>query len=116
MEPLYTRRSLYILLVLGFLVSTLFFGLSLVKQRQELREKAAGATVLTLVPNKSQIGIGEEVTIDVRVDSGTDQVIAIDLTINFDPVVFDGISFENTTYLPQILTPATITNGSAHKI
>ena len=114
MEPLYTRRSLYILLVLGFLVSTLFFGLSLVKQRQELREKAAGATVLTLVPNKSQIGIGEEVTIDVRVDSGTDQVIAIDLTINFDPVVFDGISFENTTYLPQILTPATITNGSAH--
>jgi len=116
MEPLYTRRSLYILLVLGFLVSTLFFGLSLVKQRQELREKAAGATVLTLVPEKTQVAIDEEVTVNVEMNSGADQVTAIDLTIDFDPNSFDGVSFTNTLYFPNTFIPPTITNGHAHMV
>ncbi|HCS78493.1 TPA: hypothetical protein DIV55_01985 [Patescibacteria group bacterium] len=113
MEPLYTRRSLYILLVLGFLVSTLFFGLSLVKQRQELREKAAGATVFTVKPNKTYLAVNDEVVIDVEMSTGADQVTIVDLVINFDPNVFDAISLSNTGYLPTTFAGPTFNNGQA---
>lgn len=114
MEPYSTRRSTYILLLLFFLLSTVLFTVQLVRQRQEIRQKAAIGASLSLVSAKTSYAVGEEAQIEVNVDTATYQVAAADVTINFDPNIFSGVSFTQGAFLPMSFVSGAINNGQAH--
>ena len=113
MESLLTRRSIYILLLLGFVTSVLLFVVSVTQQQTETRSKAAPATALSLTVDKSLVAVGDEVVVSVNIDTGHNQVAGADITINFDSTVFSGTHFDSAEFLPTVFTPGTITGGSA---
>lgn len=112
-EPLLTRRSTYTLLILGFVISVLLFTLSAVKQRQEIRERAAGTTSLSLTANPSSVTVGQEVVISVTIDTGANQAAATDLYLTFDQAVFDFVSLQNGGFLPNEFIAGSATGGVA---
>ena len=84
MEPITSRRSSLILLILLFVSVSVVFTVSLVKKQQEIREKAAAATILEFDPAAVTVNQGDEFNINVKMRTGSNQVTRAELTINYD--------------------------------
>ena len=74
------------------LVGGLAFGVLLVKRNQDIREKAAPATSFTISPAQQSKTAGSSVSVDVVMDTGSNQVVALDIALSFDPQGLDIIS------------------------
>jgi hypothetical protein len=70
------------LLVIGVVA-----GIVLVQSPQELRERAAPATTLFISPATQSKNNGDTVNFSVLMDTGTNQVIGMDLVLNYDPSI-----------------------------
>ncbi len=57
----------------------------LIKNRTNIREHAAAATTLSISPENQEAERGSDATFSVRMDTGENKVIGIDVQINFDP-------------------------------
>jgi hypothetical protein len=70
------------LLVIGVVA-----GIVLVQSPQEFREQAAPATALFLSPSSQTKNNGDPVTFSVLMNTGTNQVVGMDLVLSYDPSV-----------------------------
>lgn len=105
------------ILILGTLVLLLVsvpLGVYLVSQRQELRKKAVPATTLSLFPSTLSKDPNETFILEVKIDTGENQVTAAELHLNFDPNKLEGQSISEGTFLPVRLVPGNI-NQTAGK-
>jgi len=91
-------------------VPILVFFLS---QRQELRNKAAPATTLTLQPNVSSIPVGETVIWKVIINTAENKVASAKISLIFDQSKFEAQSITNGSLAPRILNQGTVGVGTA---
>lgn len=77
--------------VLGIvvLIMGVAFGVLLVGQNQDFREKAAPATTLSLSASTTTPVAGDEFTVSVQADTGPNEVIAAELYFTFDPAIVE---------------------------
>ena len=104
-------------LILGIVVLSLgvIFGVILVGQDQDFREKAAPATTITLNSSDPSPAVGEQFTISANVDSGENEVIAAELYFEFDPTKIEILDVVNGSFFlnPEVIGP-TIDNSNGN--
>lgn len=105
----------------GVLFSVLFFGIALVsvfvlvRQKQEIqdiRKRAAASTTLRLQTATMQPVAGSQFSVDVHIQTGTNQVIASDLYILFEPSKLEVVDFIPGAFFPQPLTAGKILSNT----
>lgn len=84
----------------------------LTMRNQELRKKAAPATTLTLTPTALTKAVGEEFTLEVRMDTGGNQIVAVDLKLAFDATKLEAEWIHNGTMFPNILSSGVVGTGT----
>jgi hypothetical protein len=84
----------------------------LTMRSQELRKKAAPATTLTLTPTTLTKAVNEEFTLEVRMDTADNQIVAVDLKLTYDPAKLQAEWIHNGTMFPNILTSGAVGNGT----
>lgn len=84
----------------------------LTMKNQELRKRASPATTLSLAPATLTKSIGEEFTLDVKMDTADNQIVAVDLKITFDPTKMEAVWIHNGTMFPNILSSGVVGNGN----
>ena len=106
------KRIVSIVIIFIILIAiplTVFLGL----RSQELRKKAAPATNLTLVPASVTKNINDEFTVEARIDTADNQVIATQINLVYDPAKLEATSITNGTLFPNILSSGIVGNGTA---
>lgn len=83
-------KSKVVLVIIGSLVliAGLVAGMFLVFQNQNIKEKAAPATSLSITPSSQNKAAGESFNFTVMMDTGGNQVAGVDVNLNFNPQVF----------------------------
>lgn len=105
------KRFVTIIVAL-LLVVSLPVTIFLVMRNQELRKKATPATSLSLSPTTVTKNVGEEFTLDVRMDTAENQIVATEIIISYDPTVLRADWIHNGTMFPNILSSGTIEEGT----
>ncbi len=85
----------------------------LVSKNQEMRQRAAPATTLTLSPTSLSKQVGDEFTLEVHMDTATNQVVAVQVSLSFDPTKLEAEWIHNGTMFPNIISSGVIGNGTA---
>jgi len=102
------KKIVIILAIVVLAIVGIAGGSYLVKQRQEIREKAAPATTITLQPATAEAKVGETVNFDVLVNTGTNSLAAVRLDIDYDQSVLQATSLAFSSPLLTILRPINI--------
>lgn len=87
-----TKKLIVSLVGVLILIGGIAVGVFLVKQNQQFREKAAPATSFIISPVQQSKTAGGSVSIDVVMNTGSNQVVALDIALSFDPQGLDIIS------------------------
>jgi hypothetical protein len=103
------KKILLVIVALLFLAS-IPLAIYLVKQRQEIRMRAAPASTLSFTPSSLTISVGESFTLDAVIETETNIVPAVELHITFDPGVFEATALSAGPDLPDIFDGPTIDN------
>ncbi len=80
---------------------------------QELRKRAAPATTLSLTPATLTKAVGEDFTLEVKMDTADNQIVAVELNLTFDPTKLQAEWIRNGTMFPNILSSGTVGSGTA---
>ena len=67
-------------------------GVYLVSKNQDVRERAAPATSLTVIGSRTNVSAGETFNETVNMNTGVNQIVGIDLVLKYDPLAFDVVS------------------------
>lgn len=84
------QQKIVALSLLGLLAISIPLTLFLVKQNQDARSKAAGATQLSFVPASTTAaplkrGVGELVPLEITIDPGTNMISFVRFEVRYDP-------------------------------
>lgn len=111
-------KSKVIWIVLGslVLVAGLVAGVMLVYRNQNLKNKAAPATSFSITPSSQNKAAGESFDLAVMMDTGQNQVLGVDIVINFDPQVFQVNSVNKGSQLTDFTQIRNSIDSSAGKI
>lgn len=102
------------LLLVGLLVlAAIPILIFAVRQRQELRQRAAPATTLALKPAALTKAVGDSFSIEVAIDTAINQVVIAELHLSFDPAKLEAISITNGPLFPRIYASGVVGNGTA---
>ena len=108
-------KKLVLILVSVFLLGAIPVGIYLVGQNQELRKRAAPATMLAIKPSTAQKNVGDSFSMEVSIDTGENQIVAAELHLIYDPTKLEMESISNGPLFPNILASGAI-EGSAASI
>lgn len=106
-------KKVLLLVAAVFLLLAIPATVFLVAQRQELRKRAAPATTLSLAPATNTKNVGDTFTLEVKIDTGENQVVAAEMQITFDPEKLEAQSITNGSLFPNILTSGVVDRGTA---
>lgn len=85
----------------------------LVMRNQEIRQRAAPATTLTFTPSTLSKQVGNEFTLEARMDTAANQVVAVQVSVSFDPTKLEAEWIHNGTMFPNIISSGVVGNGTA---
>lgn len=85
----------------------------LAMRTQELRKKAAPATSLTLSPATVAKKVGEEFTLEIKINTAENQVVATEINLTFDPTKLEALTIDKGAKFPNILSSGTVGSGTA---
>lgn len=85
----------------------------LVMQRQELRKRAAPATSLSIAPQTITKNVDDEFTVEVKIDTGENQVLTAELHLTYDETKLEALSIANGPLFPSVLASGVVENGAA---
>lgn len=97
------------IIILLAIPATVFLSM----RTQELRKKAAPATSLTLSPSTVAKKVGEEFTLEAKINTAENQVVATEIDLIFDPTKLEAISITNGAKFPNILSSGAVGSGTA---
>ena len=104
-------RNIMLFLTLLIMVVAVPFIIYTAKQKQELRKKAAPATVLSISPAGKDVKTGEKFTLDVKIETGENTVSAVELAVNFDKTKLKGESIAVGDFLTVPLVEGAVGDG-----
>lgn len=107
-----TKKKIIAIVVLFLILIGLGAGLYLMRQQQDLSEKAAPATTISLVKPTKTILVDENFDVTVEVDTSTNVLSGAVLEINFDKEKLTLASFSPSALLPVELAKAQINNSA----
>ncbi len=84
-----------------------------VSQRQEIRQRAAPATTLALLPASGTVNAGDTFALEVKIDTAGNQVVAAEIRLAFDPNFLQAQSITNGALFPNILSSGVVDSGTA---
>lgn len=95
-------------LVIILLMAGIGIGVYLVRQNQNFREKAAPSSSLILEASTSTPNVGDTFTVSSNIQTGTNQVIAVEMHITFDETIVEAQGATPGSFLssPQFIGPA----------
>lgn len=104
-----------ILLIIGSILLLLAvpIGVYFIRQQQDIRKKAAPATTLSLLPSTITKKVGETFSLEVAIDTGENQVIAVEVYLVYDPLKLEAQSITNGSAFPNILKSGVVDRGTA---
>jgi len=107
-----------ILIIIGALILLISIPLTifLVKQRQELRMKAAPATILSLTPATLTKAVAETFTVNIVVNTGENSIVSADIDLSFDPTVLEALSISAGSFFESPTEPTRLINNTTGKI
>lgn len=105
-----------ILSILGFLVlgAGIIAGVYLVSKNQDIREKAAPATTLSLFPSSQEKSGGQTFNLTIKANSGENKITGIDIEVKFNPAVIQMTQMSATSAISNLST--VIKNGEINNI
>lgn len=71
----------------------------LVKQKQELRSRAAPATTLSLEPAAITKNVNEEFNTNIVINTGGNTIVSVDLVLNFNPQILEATGISLGSFL-----------------
>ncbi len=108
------KSKRFISLSLGlFLLLSIPITIFLVRQRQELRKKAAPATSLEVKPATETVKIGDVFTKTIDIDTGENTVSAAVVEVSFDPAKLNATKIEAGDFITEILQAGVIIEDKA---
>ncbi len=105
-----------VLLIIAFVLILVAVPVTLlvVKQRQEIRQRAAPATTLDLEPSTKTVQVGDTFTLDVVLDTNNqNRAAAAEINLTFNPTFLEGVSFAAGDLMPFVLAEGQVGNGTA---
>lgn len=106
-------KKLVFILIAVLLLIAIPITVYLVGKQQETRSKAAPATTLTFIPTVVTKQVGEQFSISVQMNTGTNNVAAAELHILFDATVLEALSITSSNFAPKIAASGVVSPGSA---
>ena len=106
-------KKFWLLIVSLLLIGILPAAIYLVGQSQEIRNKAAPATTLSIIPAISSKKTNDVFSIEITIDTGENQVVASELHLSYDPTKLEAQTITNGPLFPNILASGTIEAGLA---
>jgi len=97
-----------IILLVSIPILVFFVG-----QRQELRNKAAPATTLSITPNTASAAVEDTIIWKILINTGENRVASVKISLIFDQTRFEAQSITNSTLAPRILNQGTVGAGTA---
>ena len=111
------NKSILGILGLAILSIGVYIGTLLVSQNQDIREKAAPATVAYISPSNFDNQIGTDFSFYVKMDSASNQISGVDIRLSFDKNAIQITSLEKGSGATNLETPIASTfDNSTGKI
>lgn len=110
------KKKLFLILGLLIVLISIPLTVFLVFQKQLLTKKAAPTTVLSLAPAAITKNVGETFTVNINVDTGTNQIVSADLDLSFNPAVLEVSSITKGAFFPDAQEPTKIIDNNTGKI
>ncbi|MBN1263777.1 MAG: hypothetical protein JW991_05510 [Candidatus Pacebacteria bacterium] len=104
-----TKKIILIIVVFLFLASVPL-AIYLVRQRQEIRMRAAPASTISFSPGSLNVFPGDSFVLDAVLETGANVVPAVELHVSFDPEVFEINSLSAGSDLATVFDGPTIDN------
>jgi hypothetical protein len=99
-------KKIGLLIIVVFLIVAIPVTFFVLKQQQELRQKAAPATTMYLTPAQKTAQVGETFTLDININTGENSIVAASIHLTFDPAKLKAQSIVNSSQFPNILSSA----------
>lgn len=106
-----------ILLIVAFLLILIAIPVTafLVRQRQELRERAAPATIAYFEPTGTStspinVAVGDTFTLNVVADTASNSITASELTVNFNTQYLEALNIQSGDLLPFVFVSGEVDN------
>ena len=100
--------------VVGFiLLITIPAIVYFVGQSQDIRSKAAPATTLLFSPTTVTKPVDEQFTVNVDMNTGTNNVTAVKVVVTFDSTKLEATSITNGAFAPKITASGVVAAGTA---
>ncbi len=96
-----SKKLIVVLVVILIMGLGIVAGVYLVQQQTGFREKAAPASTLGFSAGNLSPYVDDDVVVTATIDTGTNQVIASELYINFDATKLELTSVSQGTFLPN---------------
>lgn len=85
----------------------------LVMRNQEVRKRAAPATTMTITPTTVTKQVGDEFNLEVHMNTADNQVVAVQVSLAFDPEKLEAEWIHNGTMFPNIISSGVVGSGVA---
>lgn len=105
------KKIVFILIALVLTIAGIVAGVYLVRQRQEIRKKAAPATAIYFQPSTVETLVGETMELDIFVETGTNNIYSLFLEINYDSAILEAKLLTFTSLLSDQLRLVNISPG-----
>src|SRR3989344_4004077 len=101
-----------ILLIIIFLLILIAIPLTvfLVRQRQEVRQKAAPASVMYIDPSTITKNVDDTFDVDVKIDTAENRIFGAEILVTFNTTYLEALNIRQGTFLPSVLTAGTVDN------
>lgn len=106
-------KKAVIIIVSFLLLLAIPASVFVVMKNQELRKKAAPATTISITPASLTKAAGENFTLEVRMNTADNQIVAVELDITYDAAILEAEWIHNGTMFPNILSSGVVENGKA---
>lgn len=107
-------KKVFLYIVIGIILLAIPLTVFLVGQNQEVRKRAAPATTLSLTPASVTTKVNETFTLEVKIDTGVNQVSTAQIHVLYDPTKLTTESITNGPLAPSIQVSGNINpNGVA---
>jgi hypothetical protein len=99
--------------VVLLLMAGIGVGVYLIRQQTAFRQKAAPASTLALVPSKNDPTVDEVFTVTANINTGTNNVLAVELHLTFDEAKVEAVGASNSTFFtsPKNVGPSIDNNN-----
>ncbi len=95
-------KKLFLFIAIGLMLLAIPATVFLVGKNQEIRKKAAPASTLTFAPTALTKKVGDTFTLEVKLDTASNQVGVVQIRIIYDPAKLQGVDITNGPLAPSI--------------